>query len=119
MLTGARCERCNHALPLRGEPRDFRLPPDAVECPGCRHQCPTILAYRVGWMESLLWKVYALLSVPLSVWIALSADVDAAWRVAILVGGPPVGGGLGGYLLSRLTAFPVTVVRDATRKSRS
>lgn len=119
MLTGARCEKCNHALPLKGELGDFRLPPDSVECPGCGNDCATILPYRVGWMEALLWKVYAILSVPLSVWIGLTADVDAAWRVAILAGGPLLGGGFGGYLLSRLTAFPVTVLRDAARRSRT
>ncbi len=119
MLTGARCEKCNHALPLKGEVGDFRMPPDAVPCPGCGHQCATILPYRVGWMEALLWKVYALLSVPLSVWVAVTGGYGLAGTVLVLVGGPLVAGGLGGFLLSRITAFPVTLLRDARRRSRA
>lgn len=119
MLTGARCEKCNHALPLKGEVGDFRLPPEAIPCPGCGHRCATILPYRVGWMEALLWKVYALLSVPLSVWIALTGDWEPVWRIAIVILGPLVGGGLGGFLLGKITAFPVTLIRDARKRSRA
>jgi len=115
MLSGARCEKCNHALPLRGEPFSFHLPPDSVVCPGCGHECPTILPYRVGWMESLLWKVLAALSLPLCAAAAWLGDWDPTVRVLILIAGPPVGGGLGGLILSRLLAFPLTVLRDARR----
>lgn len=119
MLSGARCEKCNHALPLRGGALDFRLPPEHVACPGCGNPCATILPYRVGWMEALLYKVYALLSVPLSALVALTGDRDGFVRALILVGGPLLGGGLGGFLLSRLTAFPLTLLRDALRRRRA
>lgn len=119
MLTAARCEKCNHALPLKGELRDFRLPPETVGCPGCGYDCPTILPYRVGWMEALLWKIYALLSVPISVWLAFRGERSTLWIAVILVLGPLVGGILGGFLLSRLTAFPITVIRDASRRRRT
>jgi hypothetical protein len=119
MLTAARCEKCNHALPLKGELGDFRLPPAWVPCPGCGYQCPTILPYRVGWTEALLWKVYALASVPVSALVALSGEHSALVTLAIVVLGPLVGGILGGFLLSRLTAFPLTLLRDASRRRRS
>ena len=119
MLSAARCEKCNHALPLKGELGDFRLPPDSVPCPGCRHECQTILPYRVGWMEALLWKVFAIASVPLFLLIALRGDHTTLARVAIAVVGPLVGGLLGGFVLSKLTAFPVTVLRDASRRRRA
>lgn len=119
MLTAARCEKCNHALPLKGELGDFRLPPDMVPCPGCGHRCATILPYRVGWMEALLWKVYALASIPIAVWWAVTGDMATSLRVLVVVLGPLVGGGLGGFLLSKITAFPVTLLRDVGRKSRS
>ena len=118
MLSAARCEKCNHALPLKGELGDFRLPPDSVPCPGCGYECPTILPYRVGWMEALLWKLFAIASVPISLFVAFGGDHSTLGRLAIALLGPLVGGLLGGFVLSKLTAFPVTVLRDASRQRR-
>jgi hypothetical protein len=118
MLSAARCEKCNHALPLRGELMDFRLPPDSVRCPACGHDCATIVPYRVGWMEALLHKVFAIASVPASLYFAITLDVPLAWRFGIAVLGPLVGGGLGGLLLGKLLGMPITIVRDARRKRR-
>lgn len=116
MLTGARCEECNHALPLKGARGDFRLPPKSVLCPGCGHDCATILPYRVGWMEALLFKSLLIASVPLSVAVALLLEWDTATRWLILGLGPVVGGGIGGLLLSRLLGFPLTLLRDGRRR---
>ena len=116
MLTGARCEKCNHALPLRGELRDFSLPPASVQCIGCGHDCATILPYRIGWMESLLYKILLLLSIPVSIAVALIFDWEPLTRWLIIGLGLPVGGFLGGFLLSRLLGFPITVVRDSRKR---
>ncbi len=116
MLSAARCEKCNHALPLKGELSDFRLPPDEVKCPGCGHLCGTIIPYRVGWMEALLHKVFAIASVPISVWVALSGGYELPLMVGILILGPLLGGGLGGLILGKILGMPLNLVRDARRR---
>lgn len=116
MLSAARCEKCNHALPLKGALGDFGLPPDDVECPGCGHACGTIVPYRVGWMEALLHKVFAIASVPISFYVALAGEYELAWQVGILVGGPLVGGGLGGLILGKILGMPLTLFRDTRRR---
>jgi hypothetical protein len=118
VLSAARCEKCNHALPLKGVLRDFRLPPDEVTCPGCGHRCGTIVPYRVGWMEALLHKLFAILSVPVSVYIALAGGHPPVITVAILVLGPVVGGGLGGLILGKLLGMPLTLLRDTRRRRK-
>ncbi len=115
MLSAARCEKCNHSLPLRGELGDFRLPPDSVRCPACQHDCATILPYRVGWMESLVHKTLAIASVPASLFIALSTHRSGLAIALIAVLGPLLGGGLGGYLLSKVLGMPLTLLRDLRR----
>jgi hypothetical protein len=69
-------------------------------------------------MEALVWKVLGVLSLPVSLLVAFGCEHDATttWLIALL--GPPVGGGLGGFVLSRLLAFPLTVLRDARRRRR-
>lgn len=68
-----------------------------MPCPGCGHACATILPYRVG----------------------VTAELTLPRRIAVIVLGPIVGGGLGGLLLGEITAFPVTLRRDVARRSRS
>jgi hypothetical protein len=116
MLSAARCEKCNHALPLKGALADFRLPPDEVKCPGCGHMCGTIVPYRVGWMEALLHKIFAVASIPMSAWVAFTGGYEIAVMIGILLGGPLIGGGLGGLLLGKLLGMPLTLVRDARRR---
>jgi len=118
MLSAARCEKCNHALPLRGALRDFSLPPDDVKCRGCGHMCGTIVPYRVGWMEALLHKVFAIAALPISAYVAFAGEYDLTWQVGIVVVGTLVGGGLGGLILGKLLGMPVTLMRDARRRRR-
>jgi hypothetical protein len=119
MLSAARCEKCNRALPLRGELFDFRLPPDSVRCPACGNDCSTILPYRVGWMEALVHKVLVVVSVPLSLWLAFAVDRPVMELALYATLGPLVGGGLGGFVLSKLLGMPLTLLRDVRRRSRA
>ncbi len=111
MLSSARCDRCEHALPLRAPWLDFRLPPRAVTCPGCGTLCDTILPYRVGWMEALVLKIELLLLPFLLVWFAIHHPP------ALHLVGAVLGGLLSAFVLSRVIAFPLTLLLDRARRS--
>lgn len=111
MLSAARCDACNAEIPLRGAALDFALPPAAVTCPGCRKHIATILLYRATWMEALVWKWLALASLPLAVLLALQHAPAWAW----LLGTIALGGGVVGFVVSRMIAFPLTLITDRVR----
>ncbi len=53
---------------------------------------------------------------PISAYVAFTGGYDTTTMVGILVGGPLVGGGLGGLLLSKLLGMPLNLLRDARRR---
>lgn len=111
MLKSATCTECAASLPLFGELANFRLPPREIPCPGCRRAIPTTLPYRVTWMERLVWKLLTVAMVPSAFVYALMRPrppLELAIILAIGVVGP--------YVLSRLLAFPATLVLDRLRR---
>jgi len=115
MLTRVTCAACGAEQPLRPAWRDWSLPPTRLVCSVCERELETIFAYRVTWMESLLHKVFGVLSVPVALHLALALDVSLALRFAVALFGPVVLGGVGGFLASRILAFPAQLVLDRVR----
>ena len=111
MLKSATCTECQARLPLFAELVDFRLPPPEIPCPGCKRAIPTTLPYRATWMERLVWKALTLVMVP------------TAFVYALLRPRPPLELGIilgigliGPFVLSRILAFPITLLIDRIRR---
>lgn len=119
MLSAARCDACNATIPLHGALASFALPPRAVTCAGCGKSIDTILLYRATWMERLVWKSLFLASIPLAPWLALRHAETTQSMLLWLLATPTVGGIVGGFVLSRVLAFPFTLLTDRIRGIRS
>lgn len=119
MLKSAKCAKCNAALRLTPRLPELRLPPRVIECPSCKVSIDTSPLFRVTWMEALLWKVFAVASVPIVAWLVLTRGGEgdvllryAAIRVPLLVGLAP-------FALSRMVAFPLQGLVDRLQKPKS
>lgn len=111
MLKSASCTECSASLPLVGELRSFRLPPVEISCPGCKRAIPTTLPYRATWMERLVWKVLTIIGVPLAVVYALMRP--HGWLELGLIAAAGV---FGPFVVSRMVAFPITLLVDRLRR---
>jgi len=110
MLKSASCLKCKHALPLRPKLTSFRLAPREIACPGCAERIPTTFMYRVTWMERVVWKVLFLAAVPFWIYLGITRADDSVHAALWITGGILLGSGLGGFILSRIFAFPTQLV---------
>lgn len=115
MLKRARCIHCEVELPLRPAARDFRLAPHSMACPGCERSIETIFLYRVGWMEGLLHKCFAIVSVPVCLYLAATGEGETLRRVLVATLGPLLVGGIVGFVFGKAFAFPATLIIDKVR----
>lgn len=115
MLKSAQCGACRQHLPLGPGLCRFALPPRRIRCAGCGAIMPSTFAYRATWTESLLWKTCFLACIPVFFVSALAGKASLLAATGITIFATLFMGGLGGFLVALVLAFPVQIMLDLAR----
>ncbi len=116
MLKRATCLSCDAELPLAPARFTISLGPAKISCGGCGETIDTTFAYRVRFSESALHRLFMLLSLPLSLYLAITqTQYSDTIRIALALAGPIAFGFGLGFVLSRIVALPLQIAVDKIR----